>query len=40
MSRIPVMYLKSEARKLLEHHKFQTQLMHGWCKINSNTFCF
>ena len=29
MSRIPVMYLKSEARKLLEHHKFQTQLMHG-----------
>ena len=29
MSKIPVMYLKSEAKKLLEHHKFQTQLMHG-----------
>ena len=29
MIRIPVMYLKAEAKKLLEHHKFQTQLMHG-----------
>jgi hypothetical protein len=29
MSKIPVMYLKGEAKKLLEHHKFQTQLAHG-----------
>jgi hypothetical protein len=29
MSKIPVMYLKSEAKKLLNFHKFQTQLIHG-----------